>query len=360
MVYLAKHIETGKVCALKQIDQRIIEKLGKEEHARMEKKILTALDSPFLLKAICTWQDSQLAWLALEYCPGGDLGEILEVINCFDEKEAVLYFAEMIMGVHDLHCFGFIHRDLKPANFLIDKNGHIKLADFGLAKPINQVGKLKPKKSKSTQSQHLSDKDIEERIKYIWKRQTKEERVTRCEANFHSHFINQPILIKKKELRNPKSVPIKVIPKKELRKEYGNSIVGSPEYMSPEITEGRHQGGSFYGKEVDWWSLGCVFFEMIFGMPPFQGDTVEEVFSQIDLWSKKLPQFFDQNKEHVSNDCYGLLTGFLCDPKERLGSQIEKIKSQPFFKDINWSNLLSMTPSYIPQNISEMAFMMKS
>jgi len=363
MVYLAKHIETGKYCALKQIDKKVIEKLGKEEHARMEKKILTTLDSPYLLKAICTWQDTQLAWLALEYCPGGDLGEILEVINCFDEKEAALYFAEMIMGVHDLHRLGFIHRDLKPPNFLIDKSGHIKLADFGLAKPIHQVGKLKPKNdnSKQPKSQNdITEQEIEERIKYIWKRHTKFERITRCEANFHSHFKTQIQPIKKREQKNPKSLPIKVIPKKELRKEYGASIVGSPEYMSPEITEGRHQGGSYYGQEVDWWSLGCVFFEMIFGMPPFQGDTVEEVFLQIDLWSKKLPVLFDQNKDHVSPECYGLLTGFLCDPKERLGREIDKIKSHPFFNGTNWLNLLSVTPPYIPQNIAEMSFMMKS
>ena len=49
------------------------------------------------------------------------------------------------------------------------------------------------------------------------------------------------------------------------------SVVGSPDYMSPEVTAGRRvsvQEG--YGEEVDWWSLGCVFFEMILGAPPFQ------------------------------------------------------------------------------------------
>jgi len=108
---------------------------------------------------------------------------------------------------------------------------------------------------------------------------------------------------------------------------------------------------------VDWWSLGCVFFEMIFGMPPFQGDTVEELFSQIDLWNKKLPVLFEQNKQLVSPECYSLLTGFLCDPKERLGREIDKIKSHPFFNDINWSTLLSITPPYVPKTPREMSFM---
>jgi len=238
---------------------------------------------------------SQLAWLALEYCPGGDLREFLEVITCFDEKEASFYFAEMIMGVHDLHRLGFIHRDLKPPNFLIDKNGHIKLGDFGLAKPIHQVGKLKPKNDE-TKTQNVTNEELESRKKHIWKRETKYERATLSPSNFHTLFkCHQPM--KRKERLSEKMIkdlPIKVdIPeKKELRREYGNSIVGSPEYMSPEITEGRHQGGSYYGQEVDWWSLGCVFFEMIFGMPPFQGDTVEELFASIDLWNKKITNPF--------------------------------------------------------------------
>jgi serine/threonine protein kinase len=364
MVYLAKHIETGKYCALKQLDKKVIRKLGKDEHAKIEKKILTTVESPFLLKAICTWQETQIAWLALEYCPGGDLREFLEVINCFEEEEAKLYFAEMIVAVHDLHCMGYIHRDLKPPNFLIDKSGHIKLADFGLSKAINAVGKMKTVDDEaSAENLSMSQAELDERKQKIWKRNTKYDRATLSPSNFHDLFkINHPMKKTSQRLsaRINKEITIKVIPdKKELRREYGHSIVGSPEYMSPEITEGRHQGGSYYGEEVDWWSLGCVFFEMIFGAPPFQGDTVEELFSQIDLWNDKLPSLFEEHKEHLSPACYSLLTGFLCDPKQRLGREIDKIKSHVFFAGMDWSNLLSMTPPFIPQTPPEMSYMSK-
>lgn len=50
------------------------------------------------------------------------------------EKQAAFYVAEMILAVSHLHQLGFVHRDLKPDNFLIDLQGHIKLADFGLSK----------------------------------------------------------------------------------------------------------------------------------------------------------------------------------------------------------------------------------
>jgi len=365
MVYLAKHISTGKYCALKQIDKTLTKRMGKDEHAKTEKTILTTGKSPYLLKAICCFQDKYLAWLALEYCPGGDLRDFLSVICNFEEQEAVLYFAEMIMGVSDLHQMGYLHRDLKPANFLIDRYGHIKLADFGLAKHVYAVGKVKSNSDNSDSDGELkeaiSKEELEKRKREIWNQKTKH-RVT-VSPSLESRFkVTQPMKHRDQRLsaRNLKvtiPVPIPVPEKKELRRELGHSIVGSPEYMSPEITSGRHYGGSYYGREVDWWSLGCVFFEMIFGTPPFQGNTPEELFAEIDLWSQKLPILFEENKEHLSPKCYSLLTGFLCDPKHRLGSDIAIIKSHEFFEGLNWDNLLSMNPPFVPRNPSEMVFL---
>jgi len=371
MVYLAKQIETGKYCALKQIDKTVTKKMGKSEHAKTEKNILVRSKSPFLLKAILTFQGPHLAWLALEYCPGGDLHEFLKVYQRFEEPETLLYFAEMIMGVHDLHKMGYLHRDLKPANFLIDKTGHIKLADFGLAKHIHAVGKSRTsgesddsadgEKDKAT---GITDAEIERRKKEIWKMKTKEDRVTVYDlSNLHDYFkINKQQLSKRpltRQIRPIRQIPVSIPDKKELRKALGNSIVGSPEYMSPEVTSGRHLGGSYYGEEIDWWSLGCVFFEMIFGAPPFSGDSPEELFLEIDLWSQKLPKIFEENRQYLSDDCYSLLTGFLCDQQNRLGRNLEKIKCHPFFNGVKWNDLLSMTPPVVPKYPPEMNFLTK-
>jgi len=282
MVYLAKQKNSGMYCALKQIDKTVIKRLGKMSHAKIEKKILITAKSPFLLKALLCFQDKHFAWLALEYCPGGDLREFLQVVECFEEQEAVLYFAEMIMGVQDLHKMGYLHRDLKPANFLIDKCGHIKLADFGLAKNKYAIGKSKTP-SGSDDSEAEKDKDeatgitkeeLDRRKKEIWRQKTRhDQRVTLNSTNLSEYFqINHPMknrLSPKIKIFSP--LESKLSDKNSLRKNLGYSIVGSPEYMSPEVTSGRHQGGACYGEEVDWWSLGCVFFEMIFGSPPFFG-----------------------------------------------------------------------------------------
>ena len=69
----------------------------------------------------------------MEYVPGGDLRALLDNI-CLNEEQSRFYVAEMIMAVSTLHAWGFTHRDIKPDNFLIDKDGHLKLTDFGLSK----------------------------------------------------------------------------------------------------------------------------------------------------------------------------------------------------------------------------------
>jgi len=211
------------------------------------------------VKAVACFQDKQFAWLGLEYCPGGDLGEFLTTIKFFEEQEAVMYFAEMILGVKELHNMGFLHRDIKPDNFLIDKNGHIKLADFGLAKPVNRVGKMKGSDvtdSDDSGETILSQDELASRKK-AWKLKTKYERATLTPSNFNSMFKTNKVFDRrpdKRQLNRP------VPEKKDLKREYGHSIVGSPEYMSPEVAGGRYDGGSIYSYEVDWWSLGCVFF----------------------------------------------------------------------------------------------------
>lgn len=58
----------------------------------------------------------------------------LGVREIFDEVEAKFFIAEVVLAIEHVHSLGVIYRDLKPENILIDERGHVKLADFGLAK----------------------------------------------------------------------------------------------------------------------------------------------------------------------------------------------------------------------------------
>jgi serine/threonine protein kinase len=70
----------------------------------------------------------------LEYCPCGDVGDILKKQKRFSEEVAKIYIAEILLAIEYLHSNGIIYRDLKPDNIIIDEDGHVKLTDFGLSK----------------------------------------------------------------------------------------------------------------------------------------------------------------------------------------------------------------------------------
>jgi len=71
--------------------------------------------------------------LVLEYCPGGELFDILYYTNQLDEVTARTYFLQMMRGLKACHDVGIVHRDIKPQNLLMDRNFQLKLTDFGLS-----------------------------------------------------------------------------------------------------------------------------------------------------------------------------------------------------------------------------------
>lgn len=74
---------------------------------------------PFKPLSVCIWAWNIVLVRVVYFCnlkSGGDLRNFLEVVGSLEEEESALYFAEMIMAVHDLHELGYLHRDLKPDN----------------------------------------------------------------------------------------------------------------------------------------------------------------------------------------------------------------------------------------------------
>ena len=74
----------------------------------------------------------------MEYCPCGDIGDILKKERRFGEEVARIYISEIILALEYLHSKGIIYRDLKPDNIILDEQGHVKLTDFGLSKEIEE------------------------------------------------------------------------------------------------------------------------------------------------------------------------------------------------------------------------------
>lgn len=92
------------------------------------------LDHPYILKLVFSFQTPSNLYMAVEMCENGDLAQILNDESLLDEDIAKFLTAELILAMRHMHNQGVIFRDLKPENLLIDRHGHLKLADFGLAK----------------------------------------------------------------------------------------------------------------------------------------------------------------------------------------------------------------------------------
>uniref|UniRef100_A0A803Y1V5 non-specific serine/threonine protein kinase n=1 Tax=Meleagris gallopavo TaxID=9103 RepID=A0A803Y1V5_MELGA len=80
--------------------------------------------------------------MVMEYMPGGDLVNLMSNYDV-PEKWARFYTAEVVLALDAIHSMGFIHRDVKPDNMLLDKAGHLKLADFGTCMKMNKEGMVR-------------------------------------------------------------------------------------------------------------------------------------------------------------------------------------------------------------------------
>jgi serum/glucocorticoid-regulated kinase 2 len=93
------------------------------------------LDQPFIVKMHYAFESRKYLVFVLEYCSGGELFYLLRKVKRMSEEEAFFYFAEICLGMKHLHDNNIVYRDIKPENILIDFEGHVRIADFGLSKP---------------------------------------------------------------------------------------------------------------------------------------------------------------------------------------------------------------------------------
>jgi tRNA A-37 threonylcarbamoyl transferase component Bud32 len=140
MVYACKKSNTGKLYALKQMCKRRIKVKRCESLVLLEQRILSQVQSPFIVNLIYSFDSEGELYLVLDLMVGGDLRFHLNLKNHFTLEESKFYAARMILAISILHEKCFIHRDLKPENVLLDIHGNSKLSDFGLAAYVPPEG----------------------------------------------------------------------------------------------------------------------------------------------------------------------------------------------------------------------------
>ncbi|CAL0329173.1 unnamed protein product [Lupinus luteus] len=323
-VFLIHHTTTF---ALKVVDKTSIHsKLDAERRARWEIQLLSQLSHPFLPSLISTFESQHfLAW-ALPYCPGGDLNLLRYRQNdrVFSPPVIRFYVAEILCALQHLHSLGIAYRDLKPENVLIQSSGHVTLTDFDLSR------KLAPKTVQTVISDPPPLPVPETHRKH------------RRSFSRWIHFHPSDLSSQRNGLKKTKSARVSPVSRRKpsfSNGERSNSFVGTEEYVSPEVVRG--DGHEF---AVDWWAMGILTYEMLYGTTPFKGKNRKETFRNVLM---KTPEFVGKRSE-LTDLIEKLLEK---DPTKRLGYArgATEIKEHAFFKGVQWDLLTEMVrPPFIP------------
>eukprot|EP01111_Echinosteliopsis_oligospora_P003861 TRINITY_DN1604_c0_g1_i1.p1 TRINITY_DN1604_c0_g1~~TRINITY_DN1604_c0_g1_i1.p1 ORF type:complete len:406 (-),score=46.63 TRINITY_DN1604_c0_g1_i1:119-1336(-) len=238
------------------------------EIMEMEGEVMSALDHPFIVKRLRSFEDEHNRYICMPFVGGGELFHHLHKNGRFPEQVAKFFAAEILTALEYVHSKGICYRDLKPENILLSHTGHIQLIDFGTAQ-----------------------------------------------------FNNAD---------NKKAI----------------HIAGTVEYLAPEAV--KMQKNDFCS---DWWALGILIFEMLFGVTPFYSPMNSEMCDLIVKSKLKFP-----TTPAISPEAKLLLKGLLCkDPSKRLGCSRKtgstEIKQHPFFTELSsmWENLSLVNPPIVPK-----------
>ncbi|CAG9323380.1 unnamed protein product [Blepharisma stoltei] len=133
-VFLVQMKSTCKFYAMKVLKKQKVITQNLIRYVMTERNVLTYIKHPFIVGLNYAFQTASKLFLVLDYCPGGDLGRLLNKEKVFSEERAKIYVCEILTAIEELHKRNIIFRDLKPENVVLDQEGHALLTDFGLSK----------------------------------------------------------------------------------------------------------------------------------------------------------------------------------------------------------------------------------
>ena len=131
---IAKHRPTGTICAVKAMAKGYLIKKNQAKHAIAERDLLRLCNHPGVVQLYGSFQDDIMLYLCMEFLNGGELFTLLGQKQRLSNDASRTLAAEVLEAFDYIHGKDIIYRDLKPENVMLDRTGHVRLIDFGLAK----------------------------------------------------------------------------------------------------------------------------------------------------------------------------------------------------------------------------------
>ena len=373
-----------QVYAMKVIRKSDMLRNSQEGHLRAERDFLVASEnSRWVVPLIASFQDNNNLYLVMEYMVGGDFLGLLLREDILDENVAKWYIAEMILCIEEAHRMNWIHRDVKPDNFLITASGHLKISDFGLAFD----GHWTHNQTYYNEQRYGLLRDLDLQVK--GDAQDCDEELERQEDRLKMELIHGKMTARERfeAKHDGANGPVLDWLNRTQRRHFAKSVVGTSQYMAPEVIKGESYDG-----RCDWWSIGIILYECLYGCTPFFCDNRQATKARI-LDHKKYLRFPPEQRYArpnidrvplmpVSRNAMDLMMRLLNEKEDRLSArrykendailqqralrtrhvrnfnctgQIvypndnEDIKNHHFFRNIQWSTLHLTRPPFVPR-----------
>ena len=397
-VYLVKQKLTNDYFAMKSI--KFPTKLNSKfiENLQNEISVLKLIKGKFLTKAYFSFIENDCLFILMEYLVGGDFRLQLEAEGYFDFSVTQFYAAELVMALEELHS-EIVHRDLKPENLLLDANGHLKLADFGLSElhckylmmaeenfspsPVQPSKRgtpdyippevLFPKSPRPSVAIPESSDHIAEfalipahspgdvcHLPAQSKPTASPSKLADCSRALGARSRAWGVEPGHRALCAGGLVPLpaespNVLSPQRLVTQVRQLADSRTTNKSPRKNTPRHPDSSKDPvsaaqaceaqqqlKVIDWWAVGCLIYEFSTGVSPFGGESVKEIEENIrNHRIEWIP--VGNGPEQMTPETRDIIEKFLeRDPRKRLGFHgAAEIKEHPFFKEIDWKSLKS-------------------
>ncbi|KAF2730130.1 serine/threonine-protein kinase cbk1 [Polyplosphaeria fusca] len=374
----------NQVYAMKVIRKSDMLRNSQEGHLRAERDFLVASENcRWVVPLIASFQDKNNLYLVMEYMVGGDFLGLLLREDVLDENVAKWYIAEMILCIEEAHRMNWIHRDVKPDNFLITSSGHLKISDFGLAFD----GHWTHNQTYYNEQRYSLLHDLNLCVQ--GDAQDVEEDKERQEHQRTVDLINGRMTSRERfeAKQDGANGPILDWLNRTQKRQFAKSVVGTSQYMAPEVIRGENYDG-----RCDWWSIGIILYECLYGCTPFFCDNRQATKQRI-LDHKRYLRFPpDQRYARpnidrvplmpVTRNAMNLIMRLLEEKADRLSARryrendcimeqralrtrqarnincagnivfpndAEDIRNHPFFRNIQWSTLHMTRPPFVPR-----------